>query len=313
VDEERPADDRNDRADAADADGVPRAALEGLGFAVFVREPSGLRLAGVPPEWLSRVWPSLVTGNDSVAGVSPFLENFLADAAACWSAGTGRVRSGPWIEYDRDGTSVDLEATALTASGCALLVIELLGEDFEATRSVLQRARETMLAYQRLSQPHPPEISISLGRLRERYPDYAKCGFLIMRFAQTEPYRRILRVIEETAQGHGLHVLRADLHDFHGDLLSNVRTYLHGCSFGIAVYERIESEEQNANVGLEVGYLMALNKPVLLLKDRTVPKLQTDLAGRLYRVFDPFDPEGTIPGELTKWFADQGIAVLSRT
>jgi hypothetical protein len=291
---------------------VSAAALAGLGLAVFVREPSGLRLAGPAPEWLGRVWPSISPRTDNLAGASPFLENFLIDAAACWSAGTGQVRSGPWVEYDHQGTEVNLQASALTAGGRALLVIELLGEDFEATRSILQKARETMLAYQRLAHPHPPEISISLDRLRERYPDYSKCGFLIMRFTATEPYRRILAAIDETARGHGLHILRADAHDFHGDLLSNVRTYLHGCSFGIAVYERIESEELNANVGLEVGYLMALNKPVLLLKDRTLPKLQADLAGRLYRTFDPFDPEGTIPPQLTKWFEDHGIAVPHR-
>jgi hypothetical protein len=29
-----------------------------------------------------------------------------------------------------------------------------------------------VLAYQRLAQPRPPEIGISLARLRERYPDY---------------------------------------------------------------------------------------------------------------------------------------------
>jgi hypothetical protein len=290
-------------------DSISTAALIGLGLAVFVRESSGLRLAGAAPDWLGRVWPTLASSSDAFAEASPFLANFLTDAAACWTAGTGRVRSGPWVEYDRHGTEINLEATALTGGGRALLVIELLGEHFEATRSILQKARETMLSYQRLAQPHPPEISISLDRLREIYPDYTKCGFLIMRFTATQPYRRIVDAINETARAHGLHILRADMHDFHSDLLSNIRTYLHGCSFGIAVYDRIESEELNANVGLEVGYLMALNKPVLLLKDRTLGRLQTDLVGRLYRAFDPFNPEDTIPPQLVKWFDDYGIAV----
>jgi hypothetical protein len=61
----------------------------------------------------------------------------------------------------------------------------------------------------------------------------------------------------------------------------NVRTHLHGCGFGVAVYERIQTNEPSANVGLEVGYLMAMNKPVLLLKDSTVETLQADLAGKL--------------------------------
>ena len=88
-----------------------------------------------------------------------------------------------------------------------------------------------------------------------------------------------------------------------------MRTLLHGCGFGIAVYERIEREEPNANVGLEVGYLMAMNKPVLLLKDKTVTSLQSDLAGKLYTPFDPHDPEGSIPEQLTKWLKDNGIII----
>lgn len=312
MDERSDANDVRPRPGVSNPDSVLNAALEGLGFAVFISESPGLRLVGSAPEWLSRVWPSVLASEPNLAKASPFLENFLTDAEACWLARTGHVRSGPWVEYDRQGAEVNLEATAFTAGELSLVVIERLGEDFEATRSILQKSRETMLAYQRLAQPHPPEMSISLDRLRERYPDYSRCGFLIMRFTATSPYQRILSAIDKTAREYGLHILRADAHDFHGDLLANVRTYLHGCSFGIAVYERIESEEHNANVGLEVGYLMALNKPVLLLKDRTLPKLQADLAGRLYRTFDPFDPEGTIPPQLIRWFEDYGIVVSER-
>lgn len=163
-----------------------------------------------------------------------------------------------------------------------------------------------------LAQPHPPEIAMSIDRLRERYPDPKKLGFLIMRFAAAKPFARIVEVIQKTAEEHGLKVLRADAHEFHAGVLENVRTYLHGCGFGIAVYERIETNEPNANVGLEVGYLMAMNKPVLLLKDQTVPTLQADLAGKLYKPFDPHDPENTIPKQLTKWLEDYGIIVPNR-
>jgi hypothetical protein len=53
-------------------------------------------------------------------------------------------------------------------------------------------------------------------------------------------------------------------------------------------------------------------KPVLLLKDRTVETLQADLAGKLYKPFDPHDPEGIIPGQLTNWLEDYGIIVPKR-
>ena len=164
-----------------------------------------------------------------------------------------------------------------------------------------------------LSQPSPAEIKMSLERLADKYPDSKKLGFLIMRIAATKPLERIVSVIKDTAGKHGLVIIRADENDFHADLWGNVRTLLHGCGFGVAVYERIESDEPNANIGLEVGYLMAMNKPVLLLKDKTVTALHSDLAGKLYKEFDPHDPESNIPEQLTRWLEDNGIVVPKRS
>lgn len=150
---------------------------------------------------------------------------------------------------------------------------------------------------------------MSIDRLRTKCPDAKKLGFLVMRFAAAKPFKRIVDVIKETAGKHGLIIVRADENEFHSGLWENVRTHLHGCGFGIAVYERIKTNEPNANVGLEVGYFLAMNKPILLLKDNTVETNQSDLAGKLYKAFDPHDPEGTIPGQLTKWLEDYGIIV----
>jgi hypothetical protein len=167
------------------------------------------------------------------------------------------------------------------------------GDFLRAVRSNFAE-EESHLPVSTLAQPHPPEIAMSLDRLRAKYPDPKKLGFLVMRFA---------------AAKHDIIIVRADENEFHADLWGNVRAHLHGCGFGIAVYERIETNEPNANVGLEVGYLMAMNKPVLLLKDKTLQTLQADLAGKLYKQFDPHDPEGTLPDQLNKWLEDNGIVV----
>ena len=172
--------------------------------------------------------------------------------------------------------------------------------------------QETPTPISTLTQPHPPEITMSLDRLRTKYPDPKKLGFLVMRFTAAKAFARIVEIIKATAEKHGLAVVRADEQEFHADLWGNVRTHLHGCGFGIAVYERIETDEPNANVGLEVGYLLAMNNPVLLLKDKTLEAIQSDLAGKLYKNFDPHDPEGTIPELLNKWLEDNGIVVPKR-
>jgi hypothetical protein len=151
----------------------------------------------------------------------------------------------------------------------------------------------------------PVEITESLKRFRAKHPDPAKVAFLMMRFGKTKTHENIVAGIRTALEPFGIAAVRADDNQYHDDLFPNVLTYIHGCGFGIAVFERIESEEFNPNVALEVGYMLALKKNVCLLKDRTLKTLQADLVGKLYRVFDPADPGGTIPNELSPWLTDK--------
>ena len=101
--------------------------------------------------------------------------------------------------------------------------------------------------------------------------------------------------------------MRADDRQYHDELFSNVVTYLHGCGTGIAVYEVSEAMTFNPNISLEVGYMLALGKPVLLLKDKNLSVLHADLIGRLYKEFDPANPNDTIPIAVERWLRDKGI------
>lgn len=153
----------------------------------------------------------------------------------------------------------------------------------------------------------PAEIEESLTRFRRDYPDSNKVAFLMMRFGKTTAHENIVAGIRKALDPQGITVLRADDKQYHDDLFPNVLTYVYGCRFGIAVFERIETEQFNPNVALEVGYMFALRKDVCLLKDRALPTLQADLVGKLYREFDPLDPFDTIPNELSRWLKDKGI------
>lgn len=184
----------------------------------------------------------------------------------------------------------------------------ILGSIYEAVDSNFAEP-EQVVPVSTLAHGIPPELNLSVDRLRKKYPEPSKTGFLIMRFTEGKPFDGIVKTIQETGEELGLSILRADQNEFHADLWGNVRTHLEACSFGIAVYERINQDEPNANVGLEVGYLMAQNKPVLLLKEKTVKALQADLMGRLYKQFDEHDPQGTIPEQLKKWLKEYGIVV----
>ena len=157
-----------------------------------------------------------------------------------------------------------------------------------------------------LSDP-PVEIKESLQRFQVDHPDPKKVAFIMMQFGKTRAHDDIIRAITDSLAAAGIAGLRADEKQYHDDLFPNVLTYIYGCGFGIAVFERLEAEQFNPNVSLEVGYMFALRKPTCLLKDRTLKTLHTDLVGKIYREFDPQDPIGSIPDQLKQWMSDKGI------
>jgi hypothetical protein len=153
----------------------------------------------------------------------------------------------------------------------------------------------------------PTEIVESLKRFRLDYPGGSRSAFVMMRFGKTKAHAEIIQGLRDALASHGIKALRADDKDYHDDLFWNILTYIYGCDFGIAVFERIEQEEFNPNIALEVGYMMGLKKPVLLLKDKTLKSLTTDLIGRLYKVFDPQSISASLPPEVDRWLKDRDL------
>jgi hypothetical protein len=194
---------------------------------------------------------------------------------------------------DGNGKYVSAVMTNLTSAG----------HDFLETFETRQEAAMTMI---------PPEITDSLRRFQTEHPDPSRACFLMMRFGTTKGHNQITDTIKQVLSSCDIQGLRADDKQYNDDVFGNIRTYLHGCGFGIAVFERLEKDDFNPNVSLEVGYLLALGKPVLLLKDKTLQQLHTDLVGKLYRVFDPQDIAATIPTEVQKWLKDKGLVPVGK-
>jgi hypothetical protein len=159
--------------------------------------------------------------------------------------------------------------------------------------------------------PIPGTITESIEKFRTDYPAGQRTAFLMMQFGNSVAHKAIVNAIREALKPRGITALRADDKQYHDDVFPNVQTYLYGCDFGIAVFERIEADAFNPNVALEVGYCLALDKPVCFLKDRTLKTLQTDLVGKLYREFDAHQPAETIAPVLLKWLEDKGIGQLA--
>ncbi|WIT11117.1 nucleotide-binding protein [Paucibacter sediminis] len=138
-------------------------------------------------------------------------------------------------------------------------------------------------------------------------PDYGKNCFLIMPFRESLQLQQVHETLRETLATFDLKLLRADDHVYSENLFTNIEVFMHGCRFGISVIERMQTEQHNANVALEVGYMLGLKKDVCLLKERTVPALPSDLQGRLYTEFDMFAVPQTVRASVGRWLRDRRI------
>src|SRR5215471_2459145 len=110
--------------------------------------------------------------------------------------------------------------------------------------------------------------------------------FIMMRYRSTEHFEEIESAVRQTLAKFGLMARLAKDSALSDDLWENVEYYMRYCRFGIAVFEEIDEREFNPNISLELGYMYALKRRCLLLKDRRMPRLPTDTCGKIYRDFD---------------------------
>lgn len=139
-------------------------------------------------------------------------------------------------------------------------------------------------------------------------PNSSTNVFLMMRFRNTKQHREILKAVREALGHYGLNGLRADDKYYSDSLWANVKSYMDGCDSGIAVFEQIEDDDFNPNVSLELGYMLAQMKPVLLLKEKHLKALPSDVVGTLYRTFDSFAIADSLRPSVLGWLRDIGIA-----
>lgn len=155
---------------------------------------------------------------------------------------------------------------------------------------------------------HVRHLENDLRGFLEDHPDPDRNVFVMMRFANTPQMNQIYQSIKNGLAEVGMRAVRADDRDYTGDLWSNIEVYLTGCKYGIAVFEDIEQRDFNPNVSLELGYLMGRGKRTLLLKEKRLPKVPSDVVHRLYKEFDIFDIDTSIKREIGRWIrVDLGL------
>ncbi|NOS79894.1 MAG: sigma 54-interacting transcriptional regulator [Nitrospira sp.] len=130
------------------SDHLPEALLKTLGLAVLERVGTGdtFRLIGNPPLWWATTFKTSPESPIAVGPLAPFLQHFLDESETAWRDNHDRVvRSGPWSHRDLTSILHQFEATALTASHRALLLIERIDERFDSIQQLLQQARDQRL------------------------------------------------------------------------------------------------------------------------------------------------------------------------
>lgn len=148
---------------------------------------------------------------------------------------------------------------------------------------------------------HVRHLEPYLRAFLEDHPEPSRNVFIMMRFGATAQMKQIHDAIVAGLADHGMNAVRADDRDYTGELWSNIEVYLTGCAYGIAVFEDIEQRDYNPNVSLELGYLMGRGKRTLLLKEKRLPNMPSDVVHRLYKEFDGYDIEKSVKREVGTW------------
>lgn len=139
--------------------------------------------------------------------------------------------------------------------------------------------------------------------------NYNKNVFIMTRFRKgNETLENLDKTIRGALDVLGLCGHRADnrCYPIDRNLWDNVCTYMICCKYGIAVLENIIEDEFNPNVALEYGFMRALGKPTLLLKEKRF-KPRADILGTIWEPFDILNLKISIWEALRKWAKDLGL------
>ena len=167
-------------------------------------------------------------------------------------------------------------------------------------------------------------LAPAVRQFREDHP-YEKSVFVMMKYPdpasmtddQAALLDRIYEVVTMVLGAHGLRARRADKKSYREDLWDNLCVYMFGSRYGLAILEDRGANEMNPNVGLEYGFMKALNRRMGLLREASFRHDRADLTGKLARAFTIHDEfkldEASLRDGLRAWLTDCGVPPLERT
>jgi hypothetical protein len=136
--------------------------------------------------------------------------------------------------------------------------------------------------------------------------------FVMMRYRSDSQFANIENALKISLAKYGLIARLAKDCAFSDDLWENIQLYMKFSRLGIVVFEEINERDFNPNISLELGYMYALGRRCLLLKDKRMPRLPTDTCGKIYRDFDTYDLTNSIEIQISEWCErDLGLSRIS--
>ncbi|MBN8231037.1 hypothetical protein JYK02_26305 [Corallococcus macrosporus] len=159
------------------------------------------------------------------------------------------------------------------------------------------------------------------------HEDYAfeKSVFVMMKFPSPnmEEWKvkcldDIYQAIKDELSRHGLTARRADKTNYSDrrQMWDNICIHMIGCKYGIAVLEDHVGPEFNPNVALEYGFMTALGRNVLLLKEQNFGHVRADILSTIQENFiisekHVVDSE-SVKNAVEGWLVDLRIPVKMR-
>ena len=172
--------------------------------------------------------------------------------------------------------------------------------DVTLPNTILLPSRDQITLPKRLV-GYKDEIEVFL----KKHP-YERNVFLMMAFRDAT--KRLRTSIRSVCAKFKLYLVIADEQRIiENDLNSNVLACLLGCKYGIAVFSRPESQQMiNPNVAYELGMMHREDKICLILKDRRLRALPTDLISYLYTEYSAGDRQSLV-SQVELWIQDRVI------
>lgn len=124
-----------------------------------------------------------------------------------------------------------------------------------------------------------------------RYPDESD---------EPNAVRSALRVCREACAGHHLEFHLASDRSVVDALLPNIAAGMWASKFGILFLEDLAGEGLNYNAIFEAGGMIVTGRRCLILKDRTVTRVPTDIVGNIYKSVDLGDTQ-SVQAAVHEW------------